>query len=232
MTYIGLGLRRIRPHEPKGSPSQKTNTRSVDWKLIVNISLLLSVLLNKSHKEKARWVGLDRNRPHGVWLQTKTPRRLANVANARLEHKAAGKTGVERTPASFSKPPSFVKPCVVLTNFPSPNVFPQRRSGACWAFDLAGPLTGRPERTENEPSVPLNWLPCASSASLVLLFTADATIAGPELRGPPAPWPLALGPLALEPAGSGAAGWIQVSAPGSKRNLSKQKKMRGNSASL
>ena len=47
MTYIGIRQRESRPQEPKGSRSQKKRRleekeRSVDWKLIVEISLLLS----------------------------------------------------------------------------------------------------------------------------------------------------------------------------------------------
>ncbi len=47
MTYIGIRLRESRPQEPKGSQSQKKRRQeeresSVDWKLIVEISLLLS----------------------------------------------------------------------------------------------------------------------------------------------------------------------------------------------
>lgn len=65
MTYIGIRRRESRPLEPKGSQTQKSGRvrrkedeekkeSIVDWKLIVEISLLLSFfsLLDKSDKER------------------------------------------------------------------------------------------------------------------------------------------------------------------------------------
>lgn len=55
MTYIGIRQRESRPQEPKGSRSQKKRRleekeSSVDWKLIVEISLLLSFFFSLSDK--------------------------------------------------------------------------------------------------------------------------------------------------------------------------------------
>ena len=55
MTYIGIRQRESRPQEPKGSRSQKKRRleekeTSVDWKLIVEISLLLSFFFSLSDK--------------------------------------------------------------------------------------------------------------------------------------------------------------------------------------
>lgn len=64
--------RRAGPHRDLRVARNKHRKRSVDWKLIVKISLLLSSLSNKSHKEKPRWAGpRQSNNPHGVWVQTK-----------------------------------------------------------------------------------------------------------------------------------------------------------------
>lgn len=55
MTYIGIRREGgSRPAEPQGSRPQKKGEPSVDWKLIVDVSLLLSFffcLSDKSDKE-------------------------------------------------------------------------------------------------------------------------------------------------------------------------------------
>lgn len=64
MTYIRIRHRESRPQEPKGSQSrQEEKESSVDWKLIVEISLLLSFffLSDKSDKERREEGGRNTN---------------------------------------------------------------------------------------------------------------------------------------------------------------------------
>lgn len=112
------------------------------------------------------------------------------IANARLGHEAAGVAGVDTQPAFLQRALVFCGPMCPTQKLPIPTPLPTRRrrrhrgqNGECQAFHLAGPLTGRPERTGNEPMFAQAGTSRASSASFISSFYS------PSIRPPPTPKP-------------------------------------------